>query len=159
MPAIGGQLSFSALGADGQVAVIGLFHAGVLIAAGNSVDAFHVQIDVALALGFDRGITGGSTDIDVLDGHIGGGTVIRLDGDGVLGLRPIAGDGGVAVLCAASSLRDGLGRAALGICGGGDLNAAVFQIPFRGQNRRGQKCRDQQQRRNSNDQFTHMVSS
>ena len=157
MPAIGGQLSFSALGADGQVAVIGLFHAGVLIAAGNSVDAFHVQIDVALALGFDRGITG--ADIGVLDGHIGGGVGTRLDGDGVAGLLPIAGDGGVTVLCAASSLRDGLGRAALGICGGGDLNAAVFQIPFRGQNRRGQECRDQQQRRNSNDQFTHMVSS
>ena len=157
MPAIGGQLSFSALGADGQVAVIGLFHAGVLIAAGNSVDAFHVQIDVALALGFDRGITG--ADIGVLDGHIGGGTATRLDGDGVAGLIAVAGDGGGAVLCAASSLRDGLGRAALGICGGGDLNAAVFQIPFRGQNRRGQKCRDQQQRRNSNDQFTHMVSS
>ena len=157
MPAIGGQLSFSALGADGQVAVIGLFHAGVLIAAGNSVDAFHVQIDVALALGFDRGITG--ADIGVLDGHIGGGVLFRLDGDGVAGLITVAGDGGVAVLCAASSLRDGLGRAAPGICGGGDLNAAVFQIPFRGQNRRGQKCRDQQQRRNSNDQFTHMVSS
>ena len=157
MPAIGGQLSFSALGADGQVAVIGLFHAGVLIAAGNSVDAFHVQIDVALTLGFDRGITG--ADIGVLDGHIGGGVLFRLDGDGVAGLLPIAGDGGVAVLCAASSLRDGLGRAAPGICGGGDLNAAVFQIPFRGQNRRGQECRDQQQRRNSNDQFTHMVSS
>ena len=157
MPAIGGQLSFSALGADGQVAVIGLFHAGVLIAAGNSVDAFHVQIDVALALGFDRGITG--ADIGVLDGHIGGGTGSRIDGDGVAGLLPLAGDGGVAVLCAASSLRDGLGRAALGICGGGDLNAAVFQIPFRGQNRRGQKCRDQQQRRNSNNPFTHMVSS
>ena len=157
MPAIGGQLSFSALGADGQVAVIGLFHAGVLIAAGNSVDAFHVQIDVALALGFDRGITG--ADIGVLDGHIGGGVLFRLDGDGVAGLITVAGDGGVAVLCAASSLRDGLGRAAPGICGGGDLNAAVFQIPFRGQNRRGQECRDQQQRRNSNDQFTHMVSS
>ena len=157
MPAIGGQLSFSALGADGQVAVIGLFHAGVLIAAGNSVDAFHVQIDVALALGFDRGITG--VDVGILDGHVGSCAFVRLDGDGVAGLLPIAGDGGVAVLCAASSLRDGLGRAALGICGGGDLNAAVFQIPFRGQNRRGQECRDQQQRRNSNDQFTHMVSS
>ena len=157
MPAIGGQLSFSALGADGQVAVIGLFHAGVLIAAGNSVDAFHVQIDVALALGFDCRAAG--ADVGILDGHIGGGTATRLDGDGVAGLIAVAGDGGVAVLCAASSLRDGLGRAALGICGGGDLNAAVFQIPFRGQNRRGQKCRDQQQRRNSNDQFTHMVSS
>ena len=157
MPAIGGQLSFSALGADGQVAVIGLFHAGVLIAAGNSVDAFHVQIDVALALGFDRGITG--ADIGVLDGHIGGGVLFRLDGDGVAGLITVAGDGGVAVLCAASSLRDGLGRAAPGICGGGDLNAAVFQIPFRSKYRRGQECRDQQQRRNSNDQFTHMVSS
>ena len=79
--------------------------------------------------------------------------------NGRSGLITVAGDGWVAVLCAASSLRDGLGRAAPGICGGGDLNAAVFQIPFRGQNRRGQKCRDQQQRRNSNDQFTHMVSS
>ena len=157
MPAIGGQLSFSVLGADGQVAIIGLFNAGVLIAAGNSVSAFHVQIDVALALGFDCSFVG--FDIGILNGHIGGGTVTRLDGDGVAGLLPIAGDGGVAVLCAASSLRDGLGRAAPGICGGGDLNAAVFQIPFRGQNRRGQKCRDQQQRRNSNDQFTHMVSS
>ena len=129
----------------------------MIVAACNGVGAFHVQIDVALALGFDRGITG--ADIGVLDGHIGGGTATRLDGDGVAGLIAVAGDGGVAVLCAASSLRDGLGRAALGICGGGDLNAAVFQIPFRGQNRRGQECRDQQQRRNSNDQFTHMVSS
>ena len=157
MPAIGGQLSFSALGADGQLAPVGLFHAGVLIAAGNSVGAFHVRIDIAFTLGFDCGAV--SPDIGVLDGHIGGGVLFRLDGDGVAGLLPIAGDGGVAVLCAASSLRDGLGRAAPGICGGGDLNAAVFQIPFRGQNRRGQKCRDQQQRRNSNDQFTHMVSS
>ena len=157
MLAIGGQLSFSALGADGQVAPVEFFHAGVLIAACNSVGAFHVQIDIALALGFDCGAAG--ADIGIFNGHIGGGTVIRLDGDGVAGLITVAGDGGVAVLCAASSLRDGLGRAALGICGGGDLNAAVFQIPFRGQNRRGQKCRDQQQRRNSNDQFTHMVSS
>ena len=122
-------------------------------AACNIVGAFHVQIDVALALGFDCRAAG--ADVGILDGHIGGGTGSRIDGDGVAGLLPLAGDGGVAVLCAASSLRDGLGRA----CGGGDLNAAVFQIPFRGQNRRGQKCRDQQQRRNSNDQFTHMVSS
>ena len=94
-------------------------------AACNIVGAFHVQIDIALALGFDCGITGGSTDSGVLNGHIGGGTIICLDGDGVAGRLPLAGDGGITVWLGVVLVGDALLGAAVCALGCGDGDAAL----------------------------------
>ena len=158
LPAIGGQLSFSALGADGQLAPVGLFHAGVLIAAGNSVGAFHVQIDIALSLGFDCRRAAGA-DIGVLNGHIGGGTVIRLDGDGVVGLLPLAGDDGITVWLGRALVADILLCAAVCAFGCGDGDAALVQVILVCQHAQGQKGRNQQRRQRADHPFLHWDST
>ena len=137
---------------NGQGAVVLLFHTGVGIATLNPIGS--VQLDVYVS--FTRGRDGCPTccpgvNVDILQGHVGGGVFLRCDGDGVVCLPAAAGDDGIMVYCwAASRLGNGL---ALYRSTDGDIT--IIQIPVSRQDEAGDKGPQQHQGQQSGHDLFH----
>ena len=136
---------------NGQGAVVLLFHTGVGIATLNRIGS--VQLDVYVS--FTRGRDGCPTscpgvNVDILQGHVGGGVRLRIDGDSVLCL-PAAGDDGIRVIfCFAIHLGNGLARFR-----SGDSNITLSQIPGFRQDEAGDKGPQQHQGQQSGHDLFH----
>ena len=137
---------------NGQGAVVLLFHTGVGIATLNRIGS--VQLDVYVS--FARGRDGcpaccPGVNVDILQGHVGGGVFLRCDGDGVVCRPAAAGDDGITVYCwAASRLGNGLA-----LYRSTDGNAALIQIPVSRQDVAGDKGPQQHQGQQSGHDLFH----
>ena len=85
---------------NGQGAVVLLFHTGVGIATLNRIGSVQLDVYVSFTRGRDgRLICCPGVNVDILQGHVGGGVFLRCDGDGVVCLPAAAGDDGIIVYC------------------------------------------------------------
>ena len=150
--AVGREAAILIFVRNGQGAVVLLFHTGVVFATLNRIGS--VQLDVYVS--FARGRDGcpascPGVNVDILQGHVGGGVFLRCDGDGVVCRPAAAGDDGVTVYCwAASRLGNGLA-----LYRSTDGNAALIQIPVSRQDVAGDKGPQQYQGQQSGHDLFH----
>ena len=127
------------------------------IATLNRIGSVQLDVYVSFTRGRDgRLICCPGVNVDILQGHVGGGVFLRCDGDGVVcgpgfaASRGAGADDGIGVRFTRTSLRNDLAcfRSI-------DGNITVFQVPAVRQDEAGDEGPQQHQRQQSGHDFFH----